>query len=80
MAERFRNEAGSAKHVLERTAATILERHRLSKGFRWVAAAAILTGAWLSPPQASRCNGSSAFRRRRRKMEHGEGSFGTTGA
>ena len=45
MAERFRNEAGSARHMPERTASTILEHHRLSKRFRWVVAAAILTGA-----------------------------------
>ena len=45
MAERFRNEAGSANHVLERTATSILERHLPSKRFRWIVAAAILTCA-----------------------------------
>ncbi|MYE01571.1 MAG: hypothetical protein F4Y03_09870 [Alphaproteobacteria bacterium] len=63
MVGRFRNEAGSADHVLERTATSISERHLLSKRFRWIVAAAILTcalgftvaGIWIPTIGVRRC-------------------------
>ena len=44
MAGRFQGEAQGVSEVLERTAATVLERRRLSRRMRWVVAGAILLG------------------------------------
>lgn len=55
MAERFQAEAGRVREAMERTAAIVLERRRLSRRMRWIVAGAILflvlactaAGIWL---------------------------------
>ncbi len=42
MAERFQAEAGRVREAMERTAAIVLERRRLSRRLRWIVAGAIL--------------------------------------
>ena len=45
MAERFKTEAQGIREEMERTAAVVLERRRLSRRMRWIVAGAILIGA-----------------------------------
>ena len=45
MAGRFQGEAQDVREALEQTAATVLERRRLSRRMLWIAAGAILLGA-----------------------------------
>ena len=45
MAGQFQAEAQGVREGMERTAATVLERRRLSKRLRWIVAGAILLGA-----------------------------------
>ncbi|MCY3755342.1 MAG: hypothetical protein OXG99_14805 [Alphaproteobacteria bacterium] len=55
MAGHFSEEAGSIREAMERTAATVLERRRLSRRLRWIVAGALLflvlactaAGIWL---------------------------------
>ena len=44
MTGRFQGEAQHVRDVLQRTAATVLERRRLSKRLRWILAGAVLLG------------------------------------